>query len=1374
MNKSYRSVFNESTSTWTAVQENATAKGRGTSVKLDNPVKARGGLTRALTRAFVLVAGCVGLTVPLIASASDICVTDASGSYDYSSKGQASTSNCPWPASTFTGINSADNVILGDSGTAAMAISNNQFQFYVKNASTGTGSYLTFQDIGAGGVTINGLAPGALSASSQQAVNGAQLYATNANVTNLTNTVNTISNGGGIKYLHTNSTLADSSATGTNATAIGPAAVASATDSNAFGNAASAAASSTTAVGAYSRALTANTVALGNGAYAYSAGTTSSGSSTAVGTSSTASGSWSTAMGTLARSSADASTAIGVNATSSGDRSIAIGASATSGGSYSFALGTLALSSGTNSSAIGVQATASASSSVAIGYKSVGDRANAVSVGSASSQRQVIYVAAGGVSATSTDAVNGSQLYTTNAQVTTLQGQVASAVMYDSSAYSSVTLGGVGATAPVALYNVANGALSASSTDAVNGAQLFATNANVTSLSNTVNNMANGSGMKYFHTNSTLADSVVSGTNSTAIGPMATAAATQTIAIGYGATASQSNGSTASIAMGSGAAAYSNGGLGNVGGAIAIGPNAQAVMTGTGGSSAGGGDIAIGANSNATGSASWGWNTAIGFNASTTNYQGTAVGAWSQAAVQATAIGPSATASNTNASAFGQSSTAAGNASLAMGVGSKATGASSIAAGAGANSTGSSSVAVGNNAFGGNDYATGVGNSASASGDRSVAMGASAAASGGYATALGMSAKAAGSYATAVGTSANASASNAVALGNGANASVANSVALGNGATTAAAVATTGATIGGTAYTFAGTTPTGVVSVGTAAATRQIQNVAAGQVTAASTDAVNGSQLYATNTQVTNNATSITNLDGRVTQNTADISTINSNLTTINGTMADAVMYDSSAHNSVTLGGVGSTTSVVLHNVANGVLNASSTDAVNGSQLYATNSNVTNLSNTVNNITNGGGIQYFHTNSTLADSVATGTNATAIGPQATASGTNSMAMGQLAQATNLNAVSLGMTSSASGLHATAIGPGAAARGADSVAIGQVAVANGTSGVAVGLGTAASATNSAAVGANANASVANSVALGSNASTTAAVATASGVIAGTTYNYAGTTPTGVVSVGTAAATRQIQNVAAGQVTASSTDAINGSQLYATNTQVTKNATDISTINSNLTNMADGDAVNVGQMNSAIAAVSQEAANAVNPFVAADGDRATEGAVASGTHATALGANAKATAANSVALGAGSVADRENTVSVGSVGNERQITNVAAGTAGTDAVNVDQLHAATAQSQGYVDSRMAGMQSQVNDAKKDAFGAAAAAMAVAGLPQPTQPGKTMVAAGASRIGGQTGMALGISYVTESNKWVGKLAASSSSQGSTGVTVGAGYQW
>jgi autotransporter adhesin len=103
-----------------------------------------------------------------------------------------------------------------------------------------------------------------------------------------------------------------------------------------------------------------------------------------------------------------------------------------------------------------------------------------------------------------------------------------------------------------------------------------------------------------------------------------------------------------------------------------------------------------------------------------------------------------------------------------------------------------------------------------------------------------------------VGSAATASAANSVAVGSNATAGTANSVALGNGSTTTAATPTASTTIQGQTYNFAGANPVGVVSVGAPGAERQIQNVAAGQLSATSTDAVNGSQLYATNQAVNN------------------------------------------------------------------------------------------------------------------------------------------------------------------------------------------------------------------------------------------------------------------------------------------------------------------------------------------------------------------------------------------------------------------------------------------------------------------------------------------------------------------------------------------
>ncbi len=152
---------------------------------------------------------------------------------------------------------------------------------------------------------------------------------------------------------------------------------------------------------------------------------------------------------------------------------------------------------------------------------------------------------------------------------------------------------------------------------------------------------------------------------------------------------------------------------------------------------------------------------------------------------------------------------------------------------------------------------------------------------------------------------------NAIAIGDSAVAGTANSVALGNGATTGTVAGTPSGVIGGVTYQYQGVSPTGTVSVGASGAERTITNVAAGSVSASSTDAVNGSELFATNTQVSANTTSISNLAGNVTTINGQITNLQGNVTTINGQitninskLADAVMYDTSAHNTVTLGGV--------------------------------------------------------------------------------------------------------------------------------------------------------------------------------------------------------------------------------------------------------------------------------------------------------------------------------------------------------------------------------------------------------------------------------------------------------------------------------------
>ena len=169
---------------------------------------------------------------------------------------------------------------------------------------------------------------------------------------------------------------------------------------------------------------------------------------------------------------------------------------------------------------------------------------------------------------------------------------------------------------------------------------------------------------------------------------------------------------------------------------------------------------------------------------------------------------------------------------------------------------------------------------------------------------------------------------------------------------------------------------------------------------------------------------------------------------------------------------------------------------------------------------------------------------------------NGVAIGSAVSATAANAVALGSRAEASSVGAVAIGGYSAtdktkAQGNNALAIGASAVTNGNETIAIGKSANASNANAVAVGKNANASIANSVAIGSDSTTdTNATKQSSATINGITYNFAGaTSDAGMqVSVGAVGKERQIKNVAAGEVSATSTDAINGSQLFAVASQI----------------------------------------------------------------------------------------------------------------------------------------------------------------------------------------------------------------------------------
>jgi autotransporter adhesin len=405
--------------------------------------------------------------------------------------------------------------------------------------------------------------------------------------------------------------------------------------------------------------------------------------------------------------------------------------------------------------------------------------------------------------------------------------------------------------------------------------------------------------------------------------------------------------------------------------------------------------------------------------------------------------------------------------------------------------------------------------------------------------------------------------------------------------------------------------------------------------------------------------------------------------------------------------------------------------------------------------------QYFHANSTAQDSLAVGAESIAVGPTTVVNGDNGIGMGNGATVQQMapGGIAIGQASTSGQADAIALGSGATANGAQSIAQGANANAGFAGGIALGSGSKSSAVDAMALGSGASATFANSVALGAGSLTTIGALT----------NYmafgltAPQTSSGELNVGN----RQITGVAAGRL---GTDAVNVSQLQAVEQQLT---TLISNNGGSFTSTTPNGTTN------------NTPPSTPGPNSSVGGT----GAVASGTNSTALGNSSQATGNNTTAVGTGAVATgsgstaigagsndggRTDVVSVGSSTLSRQVINVAAGTAPTDAVNVQQLNNTLAQANSYTDSQLAGLRSNIDSYRRDADGGVAMAMAVAGLPQPTGPGKSMVAVAGSAYHGQSGQAIGISTVSENNRWIYKAAVSTNSRGTYGAVVGAGYQW
>ena len=536
----------------------------------------------------------------------------------------------------------------------------------------------------------------------------------------------------------------------------------------------------------------------------------------------------------------------------------------------------------------------------------------------------------------------------------------------------------------------------------------------------------------------------------------------------------------------------------------------------------------------------------------------------------AIAIGSNTLAKDAESIAVGTSNTTAYRGGVALGRNAKAenTAINNVAVGidvtAGANTNGTAdgeAVAVGRNAKANSFRTVAIGSDVSATGSTAVAMGRSANVSnnygvavgarveaGNYGVALGYQAKSTASGALAIGagnddtkgmaTATTASGGNSVAIGASAKASKTNSVALGsNSITDKDATEQKSTTINSITYNFAGaTSDTGMqVSVGAAGKERQIKNVAPGEVSATSTDAINGSQLFAVASQikpinyvsVKSSAVSNKNNDGATGNDAVAIgpgaqSSGNNGVSLGNGSQANAesvvsIGYQSnlgaqSNSNSIGIGWAAGQQSNGSENVGigtnagrklTGSNNISVGNGAGSGDIYSSGSVLLGKSATIINSTTaipindvvaiGNGAQ-----GGAASAVAIGKGAKALGFSTIAIGENSNAKVKVGSAPS---VAIGRNTTANGDYAVALGggdgsgqfQGAKAAGVGTTAIGSATVTKDDTNfqTAVGFGATTDAAEASAFGHQASAIAKNATALGSAASATAENATALG-------------------------------------------------------------------------------------------------------------------------------------------------------------------------------------------------------------------------------------------------------------------------------------------
>ena len=397
------------------------------------------------------------------------------------------------------------------------------------------------------------------------------------------------------------------------------------------------------------------------------------------------------------------------------------------------------------------------------------------------------------------------------------------------------------------------------------------------------------------------------------------------------------------------------------------------------------------------------------------------------------------------------------------------------------------------------------------------------------------------------------------------------------------------------------------------------------------------------------------------------------------------------------------------------------------------------------------------------DSSAEGTNAIAIGPKSKAKGNNSISIGLESQASGgENAIAIGTGSQANGYKSIAIGVGNVVTGQNSGAFGDPSIVAGIDSYSVGNNNEINSNDTFVLGnkVRVGADMQGAVVLGSGSTAVdKATQESRATVNGITYDgFKGQAASDgmILSVGAKNAERQIKNVAAGEISADSTDAVNGSQLYATNNIIGNVANSVKNViggNVKVNNNGEISASNIGgtdqpTINDAIASINNKINSGGKSYIAIDVP--TNGG----------GVPIASKGSNSIAIGAGSSDDkRKNVVSVGNAtkGLNRTITNVAPGKYGTDAVNMNQLYGVAG-----------GLSKQINDVKKKSSAGIAGAVALGMLPQSNIPGDALVSIGTGYHDSESAVALGISKTSDNARWIFKGGVSYDSQDE--VTAGA----